>query len=139
MKKSDVFPSKYLKCEDLAGKPVTVQITSAPLEQLKSPDGKEQNKIVLYFLGAKKTLPLNVSNFDSVADICGEDTDTWPGRTIVLYPAKTQMAGKTVDCVRIRAPQQPETGRPATPVAPAPVVAAAEADAADEMSDEIPF
>jgi len=134
MKKSDVFPSKYLKCEDLGGKPVTVQITSAPLETLKSPDGKEQSKIVLYFLSAKKTLPLNLSNFDSVAEICGEDTDTWPGRTIVLYPTKTQMGGKTVDCVRIRAPQQPETGRPA--VAPAPVVAAVtEAD----PSDSIPF
>ena len=122
MKKSDVFPSKYLKCEDLAGRPITVTIMSAPLETLKSPDGKEQKKIVLYFNNTKKLLPLNLSNFESVADICGEDTDDWPGRTIVLYPAKTQLGGKTVDCVRIRAPQQPVSG-PVTPrAATAPTV-----------------
>lgn len=59
MKKDEVFPNKWLKCADLQGKPITVTIESAPLETLKSPDGKEQDKIVLYFAGAKKALPLN--------------------------------------------------------------------------------
>ena len=101
MKKADVFPSKYLKSDDLQGRPITVTIERAPLETLKSPDGKEQKKIVLYFRGAKKALPLNVTNWDSCVDACGDDdTDGWPGKQIELYPAKTQMAGKTVDCVR---------------------------------------
>ena len=60
MKKADVFPSKYLKSDDLNGKPITVTIERAPLEPLKSPEGKEQNKTVLYFRGAKKALPLNL-------------------------------------------------------------------------------
>ncbi|MGC2823659.1 MAG: hypothetical protein WA322_05410, partial [Pseudolabrys sp.] len=75
MKKADVFPSKYLKCDDLNGKPITVTIGRAPLETLKSPDGKEQEKIVLYFRGAKKALPLNMTNWDACAEICGEDTE----------------------------------------------------------------
>ena len=75
MKRDDVFPSKYLKAADLNGKPVTVTIKSAPYETLKNPEGKEQGKTVLYFVGGKKALPLNVVNWDSVAAICGDDTD----------------------------------------------------------------
>ena len=44
-----------------------------------------------------------MTNFDAVADICGADTDGWPGCQIELYPSKTQMGGKTVDCIRVRA------------------------------------
>ena len=68
MKKADVFPSKYLKSDDLNGKPITVTIDRAPLEPLKSPEGKEQTKIVLYFRGAKKALPLNITNWDACAE-----------------------------------------------------------------------
>ena len=104
MQKDDVFPSKYLKHTDLQGKPAATTIESAVLETLKSPEGKTQDKVVLYFAGAKKSLPLNVTNFDAVADICGVDTDDWPGCRIELYPTKTLMAGKTVDCIRVRPP-----------------------------------
>jgi hypothetical protein len=107
MKKDDVFPSKYLKHTDLQGKPTTATVERAVLETLKSPEGKTQDKIVLYFAGAKKSLPLNVTNFDAVAGICGDDTDNWSGCQIELYPSKMQMAGKTVDCIRVRAPTKP--------------------------------
>jgi hypothetical protein len=108
MKREDVFPSKYLKAADLKGKPVVLDIENAPLEVLKNGDGKEEHKTVLYFKGAKKALPLNQTNWDSVAAICGDDTDMWPGCRIELYPAKTQMGSKIVDCIRIRAPAQRE-------------------------------
>ena len=39
-KRDDVFPSKYLKAADLGGKPLTVTIEDAPLEELKSAEGK---------------------------------------------------------------------------------------------------
>lgn len=133
MKRDDVFPSKYLKASDLSGKPITVKIGSAPLETLKTPDGKEQQKICLYLIGAKKVLPLNATNWDAVADIAGDDTDTWPGNSIELYPTKTQLGGKTIDCVRIRAPQA--AGQPA----PEPRVRPVQEPASDDMDDEIPF
>ena len=94
MKRDDVFPSKYLKAADLNGKPVTITIKSAPYETFKNPEGKEQGKTVLYFVGGKKALPLNIVNWDSVAEICGDDTDAWPGHQIELYPTVTQMGGK---------------------------------------------
>jgi hypothetical protein len=132
MKKSEVFPSKYLKCADLNGKPVAVTIKGASFETLKSPEGKEQNKIVLSFQGAKKTLPLNLTNFESCEEICGADTDNWPGHKIELYPAKTQMGGKTLDCIRIQPPGQHELPEPSQPPQPKPTLA-------EEMDDEIPW
>jgi hypothetical protein len=45
-----------------------------------------------------------MTNFDSVAGIAGDDeTEAWPGTRIELYPTKTQMGGRVVDCIRIRA------------------------------------
>ena len=128
MRKEDVFPSKYFKAADLGGKPLTVTIASAPYETLKAPDGREQNKIVLYFHNTGKKLPLNLSNWDSVAEIAGDDTDEWPGVKIQLYPTRTNMGGKTVDCIRVRQPEQ-------RALPPAPAKAAVAAD----FGDDVPF
>jgi hypothetical protein len=129
MTRDEVFPSKYLKASDLKGKPHVVIIESAPYETLKSLDGKETQKIVLSFKNAEKMLPLNATNFDAVCDATGcPDTEDWPGQRIELYPTRTTMGGKTVDCIRIR---PPSASRPAAAPPPTPAV--------DEMSDEIPF
>ena len=139
MRKAEVFPSKFLKCADLKGKPVTVTIAAAPLEELKSPDGKESSKVVLYFRGAKKGLPLNRVNWDAVSDIVGDDdSDSWIGHRVELYPTKTEMAGKLVDCIRVRAPKQRELPKALPPVEEPPPVAAIP-PMADEMDDAIPF
>jgi hypothetical protein len=130
MKRDEIFPSKYLKASDL-NKPIVVTIDSAQLELLKNPEGKEQSKVVLYFRGAKKALPLNITNWDAVAAICGEDTDNWPGGRIELYADKTRMGGKTVDCIRVRAPRD-AAAKIALPTK------AAEPEAED-MNDAIPF
>jgi len=131
MKRDDLFPSKYAKVADLKGKPGAVEIESAPIETLKNPKGEEQRKVVLYFKGAKKALPLNLTNYDSVAAIAGTDeTDDWPGTKIELYPDKTMMGGKITDCIRIRRPQE---GLPASP--PPPPKPAAD----PELDDLIPW
>jgi hypothetical protein len=127
MRRDDVFLSKYLKASDLKGKARVVEIDHAPLEMLKNTKGEEQQKIVLYFVGGKKAMPLNMTNFDAVASICGDDTDFWPGKKIELYPTTTQMGGKMVDCVRIRKPRDPQAAPPKRDE-PSP-----------EMDDGIPF
>lgn len=131
-KREEVFPSKYLKAADLNRKPITVTIESAMLETLKTLEGKEQTKTVLTFKGAKKTLPLNATNWDAVAAITREDdSDRWPGHAIELFPTTTPMQGKTVDCIRIRPPAQRELrAEPKTDSKPVPQ---------DEMDDDIPF
>jgi hypothetical protein len=129
MKRDDLFPSKYAKCADLKGKPRVVEIERAPTETLKNPKGEEQRKAVLYFKGMKKTLPLNLTNFDAVAEIVGSDeTEDWPGTKVELFPSTTMMGGKITDCIRIRRPRQ--EGSPITPPPAEPL---------DELDQEIPF
>src|SRR5262249_60031009 len=97
-------------------KPRVVEIERAPVETLKTQKGEEQRKVVLYFKGAKKSLPLNLTNFDAVSDIAGTDeTNDWPGTKIELYPATTMMGGKIVDCIRIGRPQELPVSPPPPP------------------------
>jgi len=128
MKRDQVFPDKYLKSAHLKGKAVTLTITAAPLETLKNNKGEEQQKTVLHFAETKKTLPLNATNWDSVADVCGDDTVDWPGKKIEVYPTTTQMGGKTVECIRVRSPAQRELPALAKPVL-----------LPDELDDQISF
>src|SRR5262245_36090479 len=99
---------------------------------LKNPKGEEQRKVVLYFKGAKKALPLNLTNFDAVATIAGGDeTNDWPGTRIELYPTTTMMGGKITDCIRIRRPQGE------LPISPPPPLTKSAVD--PELDDEIPW
>jgi hypothetical protein len=134
--RDQMFPSRFLKAPDLKGKPSVVEIASAEQETLKNPQGQEQTKIVLSFVGKQKVLPLNQVNFDSCVDITGQiDSDDWVGCKIEIYPTKTQMGGKLVDAVRIRAPEQGEL-----PVAEKKKKSAnAKPPLGDEMDDQIPF
>jgi hypothetical protein len=102
IKREDLFPNKYLKASDLAGKPAVVEITGAALEPLKTMDGKTQNKLVLSFQGHSKTLVCNRTNYGAIAGIHGEETNGWRGKQIELYPDRTSMGGKIMDCIRVR-------------------------------------
>ncbi len=132
-KRHEVFQSRFLKAADLAGKPLVVEIERAPQEELGSGDDAEE-KTVLYFRGGTKPLPLNMTNWDSVASIGGDDTDNWRGHIIELYPDKTPLKGSIVDCIRIRSPRQKE--QPQKPKAKAAAAATANND---DMDDDIPF
>ena len=92
---------------------------------------------------------LFVSGSSSRNSDCGDETDNWPGHRIELYPDKTQMGGKPVDCIRVRAPAQRELlpaqrkapARKAAPMqkAPAPPPTDDSTNPAAEMNDDIPW
>ena len=137
-KRHEVFPSKYLQAADLGGKPINVVIEKALLETLKTKNG-EETKTVLYFRGAKKGLPLNRTNWDSVAAITGQDdTVNWPGHGIQLYPTTTPFRADVVECIRIRAPEQGEL-KPAKAKAAEAKTAEPKPPLADEIDDSIPW
>jgi hypothetical protein len=128
--RDDLFPSRCLKAADLDGKPRTLTISMAIRETFKN-GGEEQSKLVVYFKGETKGLPLNITNFDAIMDITGEaDSDDWRGHQVEVYPTTTEMRGKVVPCIRIRSPKQ---GEPSATKRPAKSPSSA------EMDDEIPF
>jgi hypothetical protein len=136
-KRNEVFPTRFLTAGDLDGKSIVLTITDAPQETLKNKSGEEV-KTVLHFKGTKKTLPLNKTNWDSVADITGEDDSiNWGGHKVEAYPTTTQFGADIVDCIRLRAPAQGELK--AAPAAKAAKAKPPEPPLGDEMDDEIPF
>ena len=93
------FPSTYLKAADLEGHEFTVVIS-----KMVSTDVGDDTKPVIYFENAEKGLVLNKTNALEIAAAYGDETDSWSGEEIVLYSAKVQYQGRTVDGIRIRIP-----------------------------------
>jgi len=132
MRKSDFWKSKYIKAEDLGDKPTVLTIKSVSSEMLRT-NGREDCKPIIRFEHAQKGLVLNLTNWDTIVDITGEeDTDRWPGHRVELYASTVEVSGETKPCVRIRAPEQGELSS-----------AAKKADVPKslrgDMDDEIPF
>jgi hypothetical protein len=86
------------------------------MERLKN-DGKDEDKLLLHFRGDDpKPLICNRTNFDSISDLYGDDTDAWPGRAIELYvDPRVRFGTRVVPGIRVRAPR-----RPSRPVATTP-------------------
>jgi len=80
---------------------------------------------------------LNKTNIRVLAGAFGDNTDGWVNKTVVVYPTTTEMAGKTVPCLRIRIPAPKQiAAKPGTKVSelgpkPQPTLT-------EEMNDEIP-
>jgi hypothetical protein len=140
MKRHQLFPSRFLKADDLNGASVIVKIAKLKLETLET-NGKSETKAVLYFENLEKAMVLNVTNYNSIADLHGDETDEWPGCAIELFPTTTEMKGKIVNCIRIRAPKDKGATSQATP-APQPTPKQDKplrGDLDDSLDDSIPF
>lgn len=99
MKKSDIFPSNYVKAADIEGREVNVVIRECKIEELGT-----DRKLVIYFQNADKGLVCNVTNYDRIAYMYGDDTDRWGGKEIVLYTELATFQGKTGPAIRVKQP-----------------------------------
>ena len=99
-----MFPSRYLSAADLDTGPVSDKITGIRLEEVG--DGV---KPILSFKTREKDLVLNRTNANSIGAVYGDDTDSWIGREVELYPTKVEFRGNLVDAIRIRIPHSPRT------------------------------
>jgi hypothetical protein len=101
MKSNQVFPSRWFKAADLPPEGEQVTIRGVGMEQV----GEErERKPVMTFDETDKELVVNVTNWNSIAELTGkDDSDDWPGRVIKLVRVKAQFGKKTVDAIRIEA------------------------------------
>lgn len=104
MKMSELFPSKYLKAADLQGRTIRATIEKIGIEDLSGEGKPGETKPVLYFRDRKKLLVLNKTNGMTLAQALGDDTDSWIGKEIEIFPTQTQMQGNVVSCLRVKLP-----------------------------------
>lgn len=100
MRKADLFPSKYIKAEDLEDE-VPVTIETLEMEEMLDRDGKKEKKGVLYFKGLDKGLILNKTNWDRVEAQYGEESDDWVGKKITLF-AEAEARSETGWSARVK-------------------------------------
>jgi hypothetical protein len=81
-----------------------VTIESAETEELKDMNGKPATKLVLGFKKMRKKLVCNRTNFDSVSEFYGDNTNNWINKSVELYPDRVGLGGKMVACIRVRQP-----------------------------------
>lgn len=102
MKRSQVFPSKYLKADDLEDRDHIVTIKTVKLEELGQGDETE-TKPVLYFQEMDKGVVLNQTNWNTIESLYGPESDDWAGKRITLWANHDVSFGnKIVSAIRVR-------------------------------------
>lgn len=101
MKRSEMYPSKYLSADDIDGE-VVVTIKSVRMETMKDNEGQEQEKPVVFFKESQKAMVLNKTNADRIFEQVDEDTDNWPGKQITLIVESVTAFGETKWAIRVK-------------------------------------
>lgn len=118
MRLNDIYPPKYATGADLAGKPATLTISHVSMESMRpGPGAPATNKPVMYFARASRGVILGRALWMQIAALLGsDDTDTWTGKRIQIYPEPMTVAGKPRIAIRARQAPNGETQPPAAMV-----------------------
>ena len=107
MKISEMFPSKYLKSEDLGNRTARCIIETIEMCDV----GEGEIKPVFYFQGKDKGMVLNITNANALAAIYGDETEGWRDRELVIFVERVNFKGKMVPGLRVRPPEPREIER----------------------------
>lgn len=104
MKVKDIYPSRFLKADDVEP-PLILTIRSHTFEDIGV---EKERKFILYFSETDKVLVVNKTNLNSIEMILGTDeTDQWIGKTIELFKDHVQMGAEIVAAIRVRRATEP--------------------------------
>ncbi len=100
MQKNAALPSKYLNAADVGTRTFKLTIVDIVMEKMEN-DGAM--KPVMSFVGAKKSMPINATNWDNMSMVYGDESDNWRGKQIEMYTEATRTPnGQPTRGVRIR-------------------------------------
>lgn len=107
MKVSELINSAKIEHGDLDGREVTLTIKRVdPPGSVKASDGSKIDKSVMFFEETPKYLVLNATNLRLArAALASNETDRWPGRSIILRPATTDIPRASAEkfgCIILR-------------------------------------
>ena len=104
MKWTDFVDSRYLSGYDIE-KPVTVTLERVTVEEVIQPKtGKKENKIILWWKGAKKgqILTKRVARVLSVLNKMKLDPNEWVGCSVTLYTTTEKHFGEVHPILNVR-------------------------------------
>lgn len=94
---SDVYPSPWLRAEDLGGQAKRVRIERVDVQGIRQRDGSTQNKLIVTFERATKRLICNVTQARALAEAAGtEEFDRWAGVVVVLTATRASNGKLTI-------------------------------------------
>ena len=97
---SELYPRRFARGADLKG-PATVTIKAVTQEELH-PNGRPVKKFVLWFEETPRGVILNRPLAVQLAELLGDDTETWGAQKITLYPEPMVVAGRPCTAIRAR-------------------------------------
>jgi hypothetical protein len=111
MRYETLFPSRFIRSADFAGKDVTLTIA-----KVFSEDIEDKSKAIMAFEGTKKQLVLCRTNAEACKLMWGPETDDWLGKRLTLYAAiiKDPFGDGEITATRVRG--SPELERPLSAV-----------------------
>lgn len=127
---SKFFQSKgtYLNASHVSAGDLDVTISEVQIE----PIGRSaEQKLVAYFEELPRGLAINKTNYETLFEAFGPETDGWVGGRVTLYPVETEFDGKKVDGIRIKVDPGNRISRQKWPE-PKPTPA-------PNSADEVPF
>lgn len=116
---SEAFPSKYLAAADIPEDNLRVIMGHVEPIEMKE-NNQTKKKLCLFFQGMDKGIVLNKTNATNIAAAYGDDTDGWMGRELILFTTWVDFQGKSVEAIRVRAPQPKDQRRAPPPQVSAP-------------------
>lgn len=104
MKRSDAFPSRYISKDDVQN-PIIAVIDTVRFDTIKG-DAGDEDKPVVYFRDNVKPMILNNTNWMTIEDAYGQESDDWTGKQVEMYcDPGVMFGGKRVGGVRVRIPK----------------------------------
>ena len=103
MKLSEMFPSNFLKAQDVtdAGGEMDLKIFNVEMKEFDTDEGGKEKKAVLIFANDKRMV-LNKTNAGLIAQMFGDDTDQWLNQNVTLVVQDVPFGNKTVPAIRIK-------------------------------------
>jgi len=103
---------QWLHCEHLQGRETLVTIEKVTEHTFQKTGVGDDKRAVLHFVGRDREYASNISNLRIIGKSLGMDNieQVWIGKQIILSPAKTEFAGKPVDCILVKVPDKQPTG-----------------------------
>lgn len=96
-----LFPGRFLKAGQFAGKDVTLTLSKVVLEQLEGGAKGTETKAIVSFVERPLQLVLNKTNALALKAMFGRETDAWIGKRVTLYPEAIEFEGNDL-AIRVR-------------------------------------